>query len=198
MKLITSHPSVEAQCPRYVLSVLRLQAHVDVRCLQRDYLYTHSYIARTLEPRDAAQYFTRLLHVDERFLQPIYSQEWPNAFFITNPVVHNAAPAIAVGNHPAWLLDYVLRNYGTVVPQGIWSPGTPSDAQRYNNVSLNMPIFFVSHDRKTLGLRLVNAAAGDCMSLLNARSTAPVGNCHTTSIRIKVSVSARVERRIGY
>lgn len=177
--------------------VLRPLAHVDVRCLQRDYLYTHSYIARTLEPRDAAQYFTRLLHVDERSLQPIFSQDWPNAFFITSPQVQNAAPAIRVEGRPAWLLDYLLQNYGTVVPQRIWSPGTPSDAQRYNNVSLNMPIFFVNNDRRTLGLRLVNAAAGDCMSLLNARSTAPVGNCHTTSIRIKVSVSTRGERRIG-
>ena len=178
--------------------ILRPLAHVEARCLQRDYLYIHGYIARTLEPRDAAQYFSRLLHVDERFLQPILSQEWPNAFFITNPIVQNAAPAIPVGDRPAWLLDYVLRNYGTVVPQGIWSPGTPSDAQRYNNVSLNMPIFFVNNDRSTLGLRLVNAAAGDCMALLNARSTAPVGNCHTTSIRVKVSVSTRGEHCIGY
>jgi len=157
-------------------------------------LYTHGYIARTLEPFDAAQYFTRLLHMDERFLQPIFPQEWPNAFFITSPVVHNPAPAILIGNHPAWLLDYVLRNNGTVVPQRIWSPGTPSDALRYNNVALNMPIFFVNNDRETLGLRLINAAAGDCMSLLNARVAAPVGNCHTTSIRIKVSVPTRGER----
>ena len=160
-------------------------------------MYTHGYIARTLEPRDAAQYFTRLLHMDERFLQPRFLPEWPNAFFITNLVVQNVVPTILIDNHPAWLLDYVLQNNGTVVPQRIWSPGTPSDALRYNNVSLNMPIFFVNHDRKTLGLRLVNAAAGDCMSLLNARATAPVGNCHTTSIRIKVGVSTRGERRIG-
>jgi hypothetical protein len=112
--------------------------------------------------------------------------------------MHNAAPAILVGNRPAWLLDYFLQNNGTVVPQRIWSPGTPSDALRYNNVSLNMPIFFVNNDRERLGLRLVNAAAGDCMSLLNARATAPVGNGHTTSIRIKVSVPTRGERRIGY
>ena len=158
-------------------------------------MYTHGYIAQTLEPFDAAQYFTRLFHMDERSLRPTFPQGWPNAFFITSPVVHNAAPAIYVGNRPAWLLDYVLQNNGTVVPQRIWSPGTPSDSLHYNKVSLNMPIFFVNNDRKRLGLRVVDAAAGDCMSLLNARATAPVGNCYTTSIRIKVSVPTRGERR---
>jgi len=52
-----------------------------------------------------------------------------------------------------------------------------------------MPIFFVQDDRRTLGLRVVGAAAGDCMGLLNARSTAPVGPSSTTSIRIMVSIS---------
>ena len=171
-------------------SLLRSQpARVDTRDLQRDLLYTHGYIARTLGPRDAAQYLTRLLRMDERFLQPISSHDWPDAFFITNQADLGAQSSIYISNRPAWLLDYLWRNYGTVVPQSIWSPGTPSDAQRYNNVALNLPIFFVQRDRRTLGLELVRAAAGDCMGLLNARAPAPVGSCHTTSIRIKVSVS---------
>ena len=124
---------------------------------------------------------------DEHFLQPTFSPAWPNAFFITNPTVLNSPPTIFIGNHPAWLLDYVVQN-GTVIPQRIWSPGTPSDAQRYNNVTLKMPIFFIHSDLRTLGLRLLHAAAGDCPGLLNARSRAPVGDCHTTSIRIKVCV----------
>ena len=162
---------------------------VDAKHLQRDLLYTHGYIARTLGPRDAAQYLTRLLRVDERFHKPIPSHEWSDAFFITNPVIPNAHPHVYIANRPAWLLAYVLRNYGTVVPQSIWSPGTPSDAQRYNNVPLNMPIFFVQHDLSALGLQVVHAAAGDFMGLLlGAGGAAPVGNCSTTSIRIKVSV----------
>jgi len=48
-----------------------------------------------------------------------------------------------------------------------------------------MPIFFVHNDRMTLGLQLVSAAAGHCVGLMNGRATAPVGACHTTSIRIK-------------
>jgi hypothetical protein len=151
-------------------------------------LYTHGYIALTLGARDAPQYLTRLLRVDERFHRPIFSHEWPDVFFITNPVIPDPRPHAYIANRPAWLLDYVLRNYGTVVPQSIWSPGTPSDAQRYNNVPLNMPIFFVQNDLRSLGLGVVHAAAGNCTGLLNARDTAPVGSCHTTSIRIKVIV----------
>jgi len=163
-------------------------ARIDAKYLQRDLLYTHGYVARTLGARDTAQYLTRLLRVDERFHKPIPSHEWPGAFFITNPVIPNAHPHVYIADRPAWLLDYVLRNYGTVVPQSIWSPGTPSDAQRYNNVPLNMPIFFVQHDLGALGLQLVHAAAGDFMGLLNAGGAAPVGSGHTTSIRVKVSV----------
>jgi hypothetical protein len=159
--------------------------------LQRDLLHTDGYVARTLGPRDTPQYFTRLLRVDERFLQPTASSDWPDAFFMTNPAITNAYPSVYIANRPAWLLDYLVRHYGTVVPQRIWSPGSPSDAQRYNNVVLNMPIFFVQSDRKTLGLQLVHAAAGDSMRLLNAHAPAPVGSCHTTSIRIKVGVFHR-------
>ncbi|KAH9955293.1 hypothetical protein BC827DRAFT_1271823 [Russula dissimulans] len=152
----------------------------------RDLLYTHGTIARTLGARDAALYFTRLLRVDERALQPLFHHEWPEAFFTNSPTVPSAYPSVYTpSNRPAWLLDYVVRNYGTVVPQRIWSPGTAADAQRYNNVALNMPIFFVHNDRMTLGLQLVSAAAGHCVGLMNGRATAPVGTCHTTSIRIK-------------
>jgi hypothetical protein len=175
-------------------------ARVDMRNLQRDLLYTDGYIARTLGARDTAQFLTRLLRVDERFLQPVSSHDWPNAFFITdhviqNPAIQHTPPSTYISDRPAWLLDYLLRNYGTVVPQSIWSPGTPSDAQRYNNVTLNMPIFFVRNDRRMLGLPLVHAAAGDCMGLLNARAAALVGGCHTTSIRIKVRVFKRQTSR---
>jgi hypothetical protein len=132
---------------------------------------------------------TRLLRVDERGLQPLFHHEWPEAFFITGPTVPSAYPSVyTTSNRPAWLLDYVVRNYATIVPQRIRSPGTAADAQRYN-VALNMPIFFVHNDRMTLGLQLVSAAAGHCVGLMNGCVTTPVGTCHTTSICIKVSES---------
>ena len=165
--------------------------------MQRDRLYTHGYISRTFGEDDTAQYLTRLLRVDERFLQPTSSHDWPNAFFITNPINFDAHPSIYIANRPAWLFDYELRDYGSVIPQRMWSPGTPSGVRRYNNLALNVPIFLVQNDRRTLGLRLVHAAAGDCTDLLNARAAAPVGDCHHISLRIKVSVSTgKDERRV--
>lgn len=155
----------------------------------RDYIHTHGYIARTFGARAAAEYFTRLFRVDECSLQPILSQEWPGAFFITNTAMRDTHPSIPIANRPARPIDHVLRDYGTVVPQHIWYPSHSSDAQRYTDVALNMPIFLVHNDRRTVGLSLINVASGDCTALLNARATAPVGNAHTIAIRIKVSIS---------
>jgi hypothetical protein len=139
----------------------------------------------------AAQYLTRLLKFDDddmRQFQLIFPNE-PGAFFIIAPTVQNARP-IYIANRPAWLIDYILRNYGTVVPQRIWAPANAADAQRYGHVRLNMPIFFVRDDRRTLGLRLVEAAEGNCAGLLDGRAPAPVGDIHTASIRLNVSVSS--------
>lgn len=163
-------------------------ARVDTWNLQMD-LRVDGYLSQTFGSAGAEQYLTRLLRVDSRLLQPTNSQEWPQAFFITAPEVQNAPPSIQINGLRAWLLDYYIRNLGTVVPQFIWRPLNPSDAQRYAQSPLNMPIFFVHHDRETLGLRLIMAAAGDCMRLSGAPNAAPVGDCSTTYVRIKVGVS---------
>jgi hypothetical protein len=52
--------------------------------------------------------------------------------------------------------------------------------------------FLVENNRRTLGLPLVHAAAGDCVRLLDVCDTAPVGNGHTISVHINVSVSNRI------
>ncbi|KAI0255576.1 hypothetical protein BJV78DRAFT_1369259 [Lactifluus subvellereus] len=149
-------------------------------------LRVDGYLSQTFGSEGAEQYFTRLLRgFNSRLLQPISSQEWPGAFFITTPAVQNAPHSIQINGQPAWLLDYHMRHIGTVVPQFIWRPVNPSDAQRYANSSLNMPIFFVHHNRVTLGLHLIMAAAGDCTTLLGAGNAAPVGDCSTTYVRIK-------------
>jgi hypothetical protein len=134
----------------------------------------------------APRYFTHLLRFDERNFELVVSN---GAFLLIHPVVQNVHPITYIGNRPAWLLDYTLRDVGTVVPQTLWSPPTTADAQRYGTVPLNMPIFFIQRDRTTLGLPLNQAASGNCSALLNARHPAPVGNCHTTFIRIMVSMS---------
>ena len=118
-------------------------------------------------------------------------------FLLLHPAVQNAHPTTLVGNRHAWLLDYMLRDVGTVVPQRLWTPSATSDAQRYGTVPLNMPIFFVQRDRATLGLPLNQAASGNCSALLNARHPAPVGLRHTTFIRIMVSISHQVTHRMN-
>jgi hypothetical protein len=133
----------------------------------------------------APGYFTHLLHFNERNVQLVASN---GAFLLLYPAVQNVRPITYIGNRPAWLLDYMLRDVGTVVSQRLWSPAATSDAERYGTVPLNMPIFFVQRDRMTLGLPLNEAASGNCSVLLNASLPAPVGLYHTTFIRILVSI----------
>ena len=139
-----------------------------------------------LGAREAPSYFTRLLQFGEHHLQ-LYLTPETMAFFIISPAVQHAPYTIYLFNRPAWLLDYRVRDYGTVVPQTIWAPATPGDAQRYCKV-LKMPIFFVLGDRTTLGIRLTQAAEGRCGGLLNGHAPAPVGDCSTAQIRVNVSV----------
>jgi hypothetical protein len=151
-------------------------------------LYTHGYIARMLRTMQAPKYFAHLLRFDERVFQLVVSN---GVILLLHPAVQNVHPITYIGNRPAWLLDYMLRDLGTVVPQRLWSPADTSDAQRYGTpgtVPLNMPIFFVQRDGTTLGFPLNQAASGDCSALLNGRLAAPVGRGHTTSIRIMVTI----------
>jgi hypothetical protein len=147
-------------------------------------LHTHSYISRMLGAALAPRYFSQLVRVDEHTFQLALLNE---IFWLLYPGVQGVHPTTRINNRPAWLLDYVVRNVGTVVPQRLWTPASSSDAQRYGTTPLNMPIFFVQKDG-ALGLPLNLAAAGNCAALLNARAPAPVGQCHTTTIRIMVSI----------
>jgi hypothetical protein len=150
------------------------------------------YISQTFGPAGAEQYFTRVLQgpgFNYSLVQLTNSQDWPHAFFITFPVVLGVPPLVLIHGQPAWLLDYHIRNIGTVVPQPIWHPQNPSDAQRYANAVLKMPIFFIHNNRINLGLNLISAAGGDCSALLDATLPAPVGDCSTAYVRIKVGVS---------
>ena len=135
----------------------------------------------------APEYITHVLHFNEHDIQLVASN---GAFLLIHPAVQNVHPITyintASGNRPAWLLDYIVRNIGTVVPQRLWTPSNPADAQRYATVPLHMPIFFVMNG--TVGLPLNQATAGDCAALLNARQLAPIGDRSTTTIRITVSI----------
>ena len=134
----------------------------------------------------APEYISHILHFDERYIQLVASN---GAFLLIHPAVQGVHPITYVNNNnnqPAWLLDYMVRNVGTVVPQRLWTPSSPADAQRYATVPLHMPIFFVLNG--TVGLPLSQAVAGDYTGLLNAHQPAPVGVQSTTTIRITVSI----------
>ena len=133
----------------------------------------------------APRYFTDLLHINEHNFQLVVSDR---AFLLLHPAPQNVRPITFIDNRPAWLLDYMLRDVGTVVQQRLWAPVATADARRYGTTPLNMPIFFVQKDRTTLGLPLNQAASGDCSALLNPRLPAPVGQCSTTFIRIMVII----------
>ena len=165
-------------------------------------LLVDSNLAHMFGPEGAAIYFARLLKVDVRSLRPAMSQEWPHAFFIPSPTPTTApqnaqappAPTtIYINRRPVQLLDYTIRQVGTVVPQGIWPPGNTSDSPARSastKASLNMPIFFVGMDRISLGLSLpVAIAEGDRVPLQGAGSPAQIGHGSTAYIRITVSIS---------
>ena len=163
-------------------------------------LLVDSNLAHMFGPEGAALYFARLLKVDVRSLHPTMSQEWPNAFFITSPTAQNTAPTLYINRRPAQLLDYTIRQVGTVVPQAIWPPGnnTSDNAPaRSAKASLNMPIFFVGMDRVSLGLPLRLAIAeGDRAPLQGASSPAAIGHGSTTYIRITVSKASSQKDRV--
>ena len=160
-------------------------------------LYIDGNIAQMFSPKGAMRYFARLLGVDVRFLRPIVSQERPYPFFLTSPAVANFRPSLAINGRP---VDYAISGAGTVVPQRMWSSGSPTDARRQANALLNMPIFFVNDDRVTLGLPLLRTVAGDRLekTLLGAGDTAPIGNCSTMYIRINVCTSVQTTVHICF
>jgi hypothetical protein len=126
----------------------------------------------------AERYFKSLLQFDGRSL--LINN-------INGAVIHpQPFTGMPNSNRPAWLLlDYLLQSSGMVVSQDIYI-AAPSAR---DVLLLNMPIFLV-HKSGKLGLWLNKAMAGDYNGQLNGHDApAPVGDCHTISIRINVSVS---------
>ena len=171
-------------------------------------LLVDSNLAHMFGPEGAAIYFARLLKVDVRSLRPMMSPEWPNAFFVTSPpratavtarqnnnVAAAPPPTLYINRRPAYLLDYTIRQVGTVIPQGIWPPGNNTSAKAASSLNLNMPIFFVGVDRITLGLPLPSAIAEDDRAPLQGASCpAQIGHGSTTYIRITVSILSQRPR----
>lgn len=91
-------------------------------------------------------------------------------------------------NVPLYVLDYVIKDIGTVVPQTLWTPHNKNDVKHHvEEADLQLPIFFI-HESGDLGLSLEDAVRGRCHSTLRDAGThAQLGGKSTTHIRISVS-----------
>ena len=149
------------------------------------------YITKMFGPADAAKYLSHLLQVDARHIQ-FFRLPQLGIVVVVHPAVQHAKPITAIANRPAWLLDYTLRAYGTVVPQSLYSPASAVRVFQPNeNVPLSMPIFFV-HQRGTLGLPLTEIAASQGWGLVqNGSALIPGNHNSSTCIRINASVFSR-------
>ena len=148
-------------------------------------LFIDGYIAQMFGPPDAEAYFAvSLLKREPRHIQ--WHIDVTGAFLAAPP------PELA-GDRDDWVIDYVVRSAGPVIQQRIWAPKKSSDKVR--RVDLDPPIFFIQKNGRDLGLPLVEAAGGNCMSLRGAEEETPVGPSAHAQIRINVSsISAFIVR----
>jgi hypothetical protein len=146
-------------------------------------LLIDGYVSRMFGPKDAESYHASLLRREPQHIQwYTILPEFPGIFFATPP------PAMESGQQ-GLAIDYVIKYTGPVIPQRIWAPRKMADAQRYvHNEQLRPPIFFVHRDGRGLGLPLVDASAGNCMSLRSADQPAGLSPS-TTHAQIRINVS---------
>ena len=146
-------------------------------------LLIDGYVSHTFGPRHAETYFCSLLGRESLHIQ--WHVIIPEGIFwaATPPGLQSNQD-----NQEGWAIDYAIKDSGSVIPQQIWAPRKPSDAQRYlHHEQLRPPIFFVQKDGGSLGLSLREAAVGNCSFLRGAQEAAPVGPSSHVQIRINVS-----------
>ncbi|KAI9510125.1 hypothetical protein F5148DRAFT_640665 [Russula earlei] len=152
---------------------------MDSQQIIQSHLLIDGYIAHMFGPQDAEAYHASLLRTEPRLIQWHASgSEFLGHFF--------AAPPAGLESHQQdWVIDLATKDTGLVIPQQIWAPRKPSDAQRYvYHEQLRPPIFFIHKDGESLGIPVTEAAAGNCMHLRGADQAAAVGPTNHTQIRI--------------
>ena len=155
-------------------------------------LLIDGYISHTFGSRDAETYHASLLGRNVQHIQwYTILPESPGIFFAAPP-----PPPATESDQQRWAIDYAVKDTGLVVPQQIWAPRNSADAQRYvHNEQLRPPVFFVHKDGRSLGLPLIDASGGNCLSLRSADQPAGLGPSSHAQIRINVSyISAFVAR----
>ena len=148
-----------------------------------DDLLIDGYVSHMFGPRDAEAYFSLVMNKPQHTLWEVIIPS-EGIFYAPTPSILE----LDRQNQETWAVDYAVKDTGSVVPQHIWTPRRPPDAQRYVNPQpLRPPIFFAHKDRGSFGISLSAAAAGDCMCLRGAEQMAPVGPNSHAQIRINVS-----------
>ena len=136
------------------------------------------YLTNMFGSADAEAYYSNLLKRETRLLRPYNLPNYPGIFFAAPPLRPDLNPTPP---QTPWVIDYAVRNWGTVIKQQIW-------VTRNQHEFLRPPIFFV-HKNGGLGLPLIQAARGDCMSLNGASSRAPLDAASSTHAQIRIHVS---------
>ncbi|KAI9454484.1 hypothetical protein BJY52DRAFT_725412 [Lactarius psammicola] len=139
-------------------------------------LLIDGYIATTFGPRDTELYHSVLLRRECRLLQSYNLTEYPGIFFAMPPLRPDFDSR---QQQTPWVIDYTVRNQGTVIKQQIYVP-------RSQNEFLSPPIFFV-HRNGVLGVPLNRAAGGDCLSLQGASDPARLGATCSTHAQIRIN-----------
>ena len=152
--------------------------------LNRDYL-TDGYISYTFTSRNAEFYVVHLFRRDAASVQA--NRERNGAYSVFIPPSY-FSPPIRTPYGDTWVLDYAVRNGGSVVPQQLWAPQGQGDRRRYvDQAQFRMPVFFVSMNGG-LGVPVMSAAAGD----MQLRDThLPPSLLDKTTTKIRIGVCAR-------
>jgi len=144
---------------------------------------TRGYISYMFSPQPAKLYLASLFKTDPPRVYEYHFERWPSAFVVFHSPMVYSPPVFMMSGQNAWVLDYVVRSGGSVVPQQLWSPKGQGDWRRYvEQADFYMPVFFINVDG-TLGVPVVDAVAG-LMSLQGGTQPPPLGNKTATKIRI--------------
>ncbi|KAH9000350.1 hypothetical protein EDB92DRAFT_491428 [Lactarius akahatsu] len=154
-------------------------------------IYVDGYIAYTFTSQVAEIYLAHLFKAGPKRVQAFGIHNWPGVFFVADPPMNHCRLRQIGNGRYAWLLDYVIRPGGSVVPQQLWSPQGQEcwDQERWcrtveqSEAQLHVPVFFVNADG-SLGVQASQAAVGN-MSLRDSNEPAPLGNGLYVNIRIR-------------
>lgn len=157
-------------------------------CFVVQTLLIDGYISQTFLSRASEMYFLNLLKSTSIPTHSTSSNTRREGYFF----VHSVPPHIS-SRFPSspgrWLLDRGIVDGGTVVPQVMWSPYSPSHRRKHVEMGkLLMPVFFEVKDR-VLGLSLEASVDGQCRVLRDANVPAPLSQKTTTHFRIIVSMA---------